>query len=102
MPSADWFIIATSPGIRDVLTNNPRLPDILRSIDTLKGRDREDALYEILGASLNENSSTGRGFESRSRLGIDDEDSKVLRQLAALVEQAVRVKEQTLGLDWES
>jgi len=93
--------IATSPGIRDVLANNPRLPDILRSVDALKGRDREDALYEILGVSPHEN-NTGRGFENRSRLGIDDEDSKVLRQLAASVEQAVRGEKQTLGLDWES
>ena len=93
--------LATSPEIREVLANNPRLPELLRYLDALKGREREEELYEILGVSVQDSNQRGGSSQSRSKPNIDEDDTRVLRQLAALIEQAVRGREQTLGLDWE-
>ncbi|KAI0358636.1 hypothetical protein OH77DRAFT_1587650 [Trametes cingulata] len=85
--------IATSPAIRRVLASNPRLREILRSIDSLRGEDRELALHEALGIG-----------ESRGKILIgreSEEDQKALRDLAEAVEAAVRGgKQDALGLDW--
>ncbi|KAI0368297.1 hypothetical protein BV20DRAFT_998864 [Pilatotrama ljubarskyi] len=85
--------IATSPAIRRVLASNPRLREILRSIDGLRGEDRELALHEALGIG-----------ESRGKLLIgreSEEDQRALRDLAEAVEAAVRGgKQDVLGLDW--
>ncbi|KAL7281505.1 hypothetical protein ACG7TL_004820 [Trametes sanguinea] len=85
--------IATSPSIRRVLAQNPRLREILRKIDGLRGDERELALHEALGVG----DSKGKilvGHES-------EEDQKALRDLAEAVEAAVRGgKHDVLGLDW--
>ena len=86
---------ATSPTIRRVLASNPRLREILRSIDTLRGEDRELALQEALGVG----GSRTQALASLGHASPEDRDS--LRQLAEAVEAAVRGgKQDTLGLDW--
>ncbi|KAI0780252.1 hypothetical protein C8Q74DRAFT_1197654 [Fomes fomentarius] len=87
--------IATSPSIRRVLGTNPRLRDILRSIDALRGEDRELALQEALGVG-------GARNHALADLGhAAPEDRDTLRQLAEAVEAAVRGgKQDALGLDW--
>ncbi|KAI0759854.1 hypothetical protein BD413DRAFT_701443 [Trametes elegans] len=85
--------IATSPAIRRVLGTNPRLREILRSIDSLRGEERELALHEALGIG-----------ESRGKILIgheSEEDRQALRNLAEAVESAVRGgRQDALGLDW--
>ncbi|KAI9067330.1 hypothetical protein FKP32DRAFT_1683947 [Trametes sanguinea] len=85
--------IATSPAIRRVLAQNPRLRDILRKIDGLRGEERELALHEALGVG-----------DSRGKILVgheSEEDQKALRDLAEAVEAAVRGgKHDVLGLDW--
>lgn len=81
--------------IRRVLGSNPRLRDILKSIDELRGDEREGALQEALGVS---------GSRSRRLASLghaSEEDKKTLRQLAEAIEGAVRGgKQDALGLDW--
>ncbi|KAG8909829.1 hypothetical protein FRC01_006698 [Tulasnella sp. 417] len=87
--------IATSINVREVLTTNPRLKDILRSIDALQGSAREQELEKILGVTLD-----GHG---RPVSGGDEEEMKALRALAEAVEQAVRGEKaegDVRGLDW--
>lgn len=87
--------IATSINVREVLTTNPRLKDILRSIDGLQGSAREQELEKILGVALD-----GHG---RPVSGGDEGDMKALRALAEAVEQAVRGEKaegEVRGLDW--
>ncbi|KAI0666003.1 hypothetical protein C8Q78DRAFT_1062567 [Trametes maxima] len=85
--------ISTSPGIRRVLASNPRLREILRSVDVLRGEEREQALHEALGVG-----------ESRGKILIgreSEEDQRALRDLAEAIEAAVRGgKQDMLGLDW--
>ncbi|KAH9892723.1 hypothetical protein C8Q73DRAFT_699232 [Cubamyces lactineus] len=85
--------IATSPAIRRVLAANPRLRDILKSIDSLMGEERELALHEALGVG-----------DSRGKILIgqeSEEDQRALRDLAEAIEGAVRGgKQGVLGLDW--
>lgn len=84
---------ATSPAIRRVIASNPRLREILRSIDALRGEERELALHEALGIG-----------ESRAKILLgreSEEDRAALRELAEAVEGAVRGgKQGVLGLDW--
>ncbi|KAG9047121.1 hypothetical protein FS837_003005 [Tulasnella sp. UAMH 9824] len=87
--------IATSVNVREVLTTNPRLKDILRSIDALQGSAREQELEKILGVAVD-------GYR-RPVGGGDEEDMKALRGLAEAVEQAVRGEKaegDVRGLDW--
>ncbi|CAL1706114.1 unnamed protein product [Somion occarium] len=99
--------IATSTAIRHVIAEHPRLRDILRNIDQLRGEDRQDALQRALGVST----SDGRPPGINPSVGIpgivgaagvaDEEDVLALRELAEAVEAAVRAgKEDVLGLDW--
>ncbi|KAI0663375.1 hypothetical protein C8Q70DRAFT_949382 [Cubamyces menziesii] len=85
--------IATSPAIRRVLAANPRLRDILKSIDSLRGEERELALHEALGVG-----------DSRGKVLLgqeSEEDQRALRDLAEAIEGAVRGgKQGVLGLDW--
>ncbi|KAI0081990.1 hypothetical protein K474DRAFT_1586794 [Panus rudis PR-1116 ss-1] len=84
--------IATSPAIREVIAANPRLRDILRSIDQLHGEDRQEALQRALGVS---------SADVRPPGIPDEEDIQALRRLAEAVEAAVRGgKHDVLGLDW--
>jgi hypothetical protein len=88
---------ATSPAIRRALASHPNLPDILTSIDKLRGPDREDALQRALGVNVDQLKDP-----SGTKLPSDlSEDVSALRQLAEAVEAAVRGgKLGVLGLDW--
>ncbi|KAI0948963.1 hypothetical protein AcW1_008692 [Taiwanofungus camphoratus] len=82
--------IATSPSVRRALASHPQLPGLLRSIDQLRGPDREEALEQALGVSP----SIGARAQS-------EEDTRALRELAEAIEAAVRGgKQAVLGLDW--
>ncbi|KAG2365369.1 hypothetical protein BDR07DRAFT_1552517 [Suillus spraguei] len=88
--------IATSAAVRHALESNPRLPELLTSIDKLRGADREDALHRALGVDNRQLKNDLLGPQEL------DEDTRILRQLAEAVEAAVRGgKEGVLGLDWD-
>ncbi|KAG2054831.1 hypothetical protein BDR06DRAFT_954728 [Suillus hirtellus] len=88
--------IATSAAVRRVLELNPGLPELLTSIDKLRGADREDALHRALGVDARQLKNDLLGPQEL------DEDTRTLRQLAEAVEAAVRGgKEGVLGLDWD-
>ncbi|KAG2745933.1 hypothetical protein P692DRAFT_20836479, partial [Suillus brevipes Sb2] len=88
--------IATSAAVRHALESNPRLPELLTSIDKLRGADREDALHRALGIDTRQLKNDLLGPQEL------DEDTRMLRQLAEAVEAAVRGgKEGVLGLDWD-
>lgn len=101
--------------MRKVLASHPRLKEMLRKIDSLRGQEREEALqralgvsqYDARGAVPNDQSSSTYGDRSssygyRHEEKYSEEDKVVLRELAEAVETAVRGgKEGTvLGLDW--
>ena len=103
------LLLATSPAVRKALTANARLPELLRSIDQLRGSDREEALQRALGVSASDaNASFSSPSSSSSRPNTlasfeaqSDEDVKALRDLAEAIEAAVRGgKQGMLGLDW--
>ncbi|KAG1772612.1 hypothetical protein EV702DRAFT_620788 [Suillus placidus] len=88
--------IATSAAVRHALESNPRLLELLTSIDKLRGADREDALHRALGVDARQLKNDLLGPQEL------DEDTRTLRQLAEAVEAAVRGgKEGVLGLDWD-
>lgn len=88
--------IATSAAVRHALESNPRLPELLTSIDKLRGVDREDALHRALGVDTRQLKNDLLGPQEL------DGDTRMLRQLAEAVEAAVRGgKEGVLGLDWD-
>ncbi|KAF7790038.1 hypothetical protein EIP86_000987 [Pleurotus ostreatoroseus] len=91
---------ATSPAIRTILSSNPQLPDLLKSLDTLRGAEREEALQRALGVSA---ADLDPNAQARGAAGRPPEDDvKALRALAEAIEAAVRGgKEDALGLDWE-
>lgn len=113
---------ATSSAVRNALASHPRLKDVLRKIDSLRGQEREEALQRALGVSQYDargavpndisfptSNRTRFGHGGRSSLpengievGYVEEDKVALRELAEAVETAVRGgKEGTmLGLDW--
>lgn len=93
--------IATSSTIRRVLEDNPQIQNIVRSIDKLRGREREDALERALGVTRpgQDVFLAGRGVLNTNEQS--DEDIQALRQLAEAVEIAVRGNQHNgLGLDW--
>lgn len=84
---------ATSVDVRRVFTEHPDLKPLLRSIDSLRGREREEALQCALGVS--QANHTGA-----TKLGIGEEDIEAMRQLSSTVEAAIRGdKPSALGLD---
>jgi hypothetical protein len=88
--------IATSAAVRHALESNPRLPELLTTIDKLRGADREDALHRALGVDTRQLKNDLLGPQEL------DDDTRMLRQLAEAVEAAVRGgKEGVLGLDWD-
>lgn len=89
-------LLATSAAVRRALESNPRLPELLTSIDKLRGREREDALQRALGVDAKQLKNDLLGPQELS------EDTRALRQLAEAVEAAVRGgREGVLGLDWD-
>jgi zinc finger HIT domain-containing protein 3 len=77
---------ATSVTVRDVLSENPGLKPFLRSIDSLRGREREEALQCALGVSQ----SNHQGDSGTSKLGIGEGDIEAMRQLSSAVGAAIR------------
>ncbi|VDB91300.1 unnamed protein product [Peniophora sp. CBMAI 1063] len=94
--------IARSPAVRAVLTTHPRLKDILRSIEALRGLHREEAIQRGLGVAADDQTGRtrigDRPNDDTAFVSADDKDA--LRQLAEAVEAVVRGGEGGLGLDW--
>ncbi|KAG6837010.1 hypothetical protein H0H93_016470 [Arthromyces matolae] len=87
--------IATSPAIRKIFEEHPELKTKIRSIDSLRGHDREEALQRALGVSFKDVTD----ISPRKELS---EDTLALRELAEAIEGAVRKgQRQTIGLDWD-
>ena len=85
---------ATSLTIRRVLNEHPNLINTLSTIDTFRGREREEALQRALGVTARD---INHQFEG---VGLDD-DVLALRKFAEAVEAAVRGNnEMALGLNW--
>ncbi|KAH8118965.1 hypothetical protein DFH11DRAFT_1685992 [Phellopilus nigrolimitatus] len=124
---SQYEAIATSPAVRRALASHPRLPSILRSLDQLRGPEREEALQRVLGVAptqagfslagissaspANYSSSAASGSVGRGRgaaavgVNVDEEDMRALRALAEAIESVVRGTGGTadpLGLDWET
>jgi hypothetical protein len=84
--------------IRETLLSNSRLPQLLRSIDNLRGSERDEALQRVLGVTQGADDSRRPGFADE----IDEEDAKTLKSFATAIEKAVRgERKDALGLDWE-
>ncbi|KZT10922.1 uncharacterized protein LAESUDRAFT_711338 [Laetiporus sulphureus 93-53] len=82
--------IATSPAVRRSLASHPQLPALLRSLDQLRGPEREEALEHALGVAPPD-----------PREVRTEDNTHALRELAEAVEAAVRGgKQDVLGLDW--
>lgn len=85
---------ATSPAIRKILSEHKNLPELLTSIDKLRGHDREYALQKALGITAPE-------IDDQLRPPNFGEDVLALRELAEAIEAVVRGGNQTaLGLNW--
>jgi hypothetical protein len=94
---------ATAPAVRAALTTHPRLKEVLRTIDGLRGTEREEALQLALGLSRR---GQGRGGEIVSEIeegGIGEGERHGMRGLVEAIEAAVRANRDglLLGLDWE-
>lgn len=87
---------ATSAAVRKALSDHPSLKPLLRSIDSLRGTERETALQRALGVSQEDH----QGVSGINRFGIVEEDIEAVRQLSSALEAAIRgEKSNTLGLD---
>ncbi|KAG8857668.1 hypothetical protein FRB96_005686 [Tulasnella sp. 330] len=85
--------IATSVKIRRLFASNPKLKEMLRSIDSLQGDQRTWELEKILGVAI--------GTDGQVVEGGNKEDMQSLRSLAEAIEEVVR-GEQGVGLDWDA
>ncbi len=86
--------IATSPAIRKILAEHKKLPELLTSIDKLRGFERQEALQRALGVTAPE-------IEDQLTRSQPSEEVLALRALAEAIEGAVRGgNESTLGLNW--
>ncbi|KDR75035.1 hypothetical protein GALMADRAFT_522253 [Galerina marginata CBS 339.88] len=91
---SQYEAIATSPSIRKILSEHKHLPDLLTSIDKLRGSDREYALQKSLGITTPE-------IDDQLRAPELGEDVLALRELAEAIEAAVRGgNKSALGLNW--
>ncbi|KAG7089656.1 hypothetical protein E1B28_011317 [Marasmius oreades] len=85
--------IATSAEVRKSLESHPNLQSILKSIDSLKGYERESTLQRALGVQ-----APSIGNDTKVNL---DEDVLALRAFAEAIETAIRGERVgALGLDW--
>lgn len=86
--------------MREALRAHPRLKEVLRTIDGLRGSEREEALQLALGVSRRD---VGGGVEIVPEIGegIGEGERQAMRGLAEAIEAACREGEGTLGLDWE-
>jgi len=82
--------------VRNALSEHPSLKPLLRSIDSLRGTEREAALQRALGVSP----AGHHGDLGIDRLGIEGDDVKAVRQLSSAIEGAIRGdRPGALGLD---
>lgn len=82
--------------MRKALSEHPNLKPLLRSIDLLRGTEREAALQRALGASQDDH----QGVLGINRFGTGEGDIEAVRQLSSAIEAAVRGEgSSTLGLD---
>ena len=89
------YFIATSPTIRKILSAHKSLPELLTSIDKLRGPERDEALQRALGITAPEID------DCQLRPSNLSDDILALRELAEAVETAVRGRDQSaLGLNW--
>lgn len=85
---------ATSPTIRQILSTHKNLPELLTSIDRLRGSERNEALQKALGVTAPE-------IDDQLRPPKLSDDVLALRELAEAIEAAVRGGDQSaLGLNW--
>jgi len=83
--------------VRKALSEHPALKPLLRSIDSSRGREREEALQRALGVSQ---ATNHQGDLGTNKLGIGEEDIEAMRQLSAAIEAAIRGdRPSALGLD---
>ena len=99
---SNWYEItslpATSVNVREVLSEHPDLKPVLRSIDSLRGREREAALQRALGVSRVDLD----GDSSITKLGIGQENIEAMRRLSSAIEAAIRGERPgALGLDFD-
>ena len=86
--------LATSPTIRNILSAHKSLPELLTSIDKLRGRERDESLQRALGITAPE-------IDDQLRPPNLSDDILALRELAEAIETAVRGRDQSaLGLNW--
>ena len=112
----DYIAVRTAqaPTLRELLVSKPRLAAILRSIDTLRGVEREQALEQVL---LRGQTTHAQGTRPVWKSGlpwlppggtadVDEEDMLALEQFAATIERILaechleRDRERK-GLVWE-
>lgn len=105
---------AQAPSLRELLASKPRLATILRSIDNLRGVEREQALEQVLlhgraTPALRDRpiwTSRPLWLPSGSTLEVDEEDMLALEEFAATIERILaecdleRDRERK-GLDWK-
>ena len=113
----DYIAVRTAqaPALRELLVSKPRLATILRSIDTLRGVEREQALEQVLlhGQTTTHAQGTRPVWKSRlpwlppgGTVDDDEEDMLALEQFAATIERILaechleRDRERK-GLVWE-
>ena len=105
---------AQAPSLRELLVSKPRLATILRSIDNLRGVEREQALEQVL---LYGRATHAQGTRSvwKSRppwlppggaVDVDEEDMLALEQFAATIERILAEchlerDHERKGLAWE-
>ena len=105
---------AQAPSLRELLVSKPRLSSILRSIDNLRGVEREQALEQVLLYGRNTLAQgTLAVWTSRppwlppgGSVDVDEEDMLALEQFAATVERILAECDlerdrKRKGLDWE-
>jgi len=91
---SQYEAIATSPAIRKILAAHKSLPELLTSIDRLRGPERGQALQRALGITPPE-------IDDQLRPPVLSDDVLALRELAEAIETAVRGSDQSaLGLNW--
>ena len=82
--------------MRKAFSEHPNLKPFLRSIDLLRGAERETALQRALGVSQADH----HGDSGIGRLGIGGEDIEAVQQLSSAIEEAIRGdRPSALGLD---
>ncbi|CAE6416180.1 unnamed protein product [Rhizoctonia solani] len=99
--------IATSPDIRKVLTENPDMRGLLKSIDKLYGPLRQQAIEEVLGVGTSSEQRYGTRAPTHDALarlrqeGDAEANARALRQLSEAIGKAIGGGDEQRGLAWE-